>query len=125
MKRLIAVALVLVISTVAAFAEERRIAFERSDAIYVANLDGTAEKKVADGIFSAISPDGTRVAFNTVEKSGTAYARHIAVVEIETGKTTVFKDVPSDNSYYPDVVAEREAHSLYLAGQRTLGPGSD
>jgi len=100
-KKIIALALILVISTVAAFAGERRITFERSDAIYVANLDGTAEKKVADGIFPAISPDGTRVAFNTVEKSGTTYARHIAVVEIETGKTTVFKDVPSDNSYYP------------------------
>jgi TolB protein len=100
-KKIIALALILVISTVAAFAGERRIAFERSDAIYVANLDGTAEKKVANGIFPAISTDGTRVAFNTVEKSGTTYARHIAVVEIETGKTTVFKDVPSDNSYYP------------------------
>src|SRR6266404_4271706 len=100
MKKIIALALILVISTVAAFAGERRIAFERSDAIYVANLDGTAEKEVADGIFPAISPDGTRVAFNTVEKSGTTYARHIAVVEIEAGKTTVFKDVPSDNSYY-------------------------
>ena len=101
MKKIIALALVLVISTVAAFAGERRIAFERSDAIYVANLDGKAEKKVADGIFPAISPDGTRVAFNTVEKTNTTYTRHIAVVEIETGKPTVFKEVPSDNSYYP------------------------
>src|SRR5882724_6999454 len=101
MRKIIALALILVISTVAAFAGERRIAFERSDAIYVANLDGTAEKKVANGIFPAISPDGTCVASNTVEKSGTTYARYIAVVEIETGKTTVFKDVPSDNSYYP------------------------
>ena len=101
MKKIIALALVLVISTVVAFAGERRIAFERSDAVYVANLDGTAEKKIADGIFPAISPDGTRVAFNTVEKSDTTYVRHIAVTDIATGKTTVFKDVPSDNSYYP------------------------
>jgi len=36
-----------------------------------------------------------------VEKNGTTYVRHIAVLEISTGKTTVFKDVPSDNSYYP------------------------
>jgi hypothetical protein len=59
-KKIIALALVLVIP-VAAFAGERRIAFERSDAVYVANLDGTAEKKIADGIFPAISPDGRRV----------------------------------------------------------------
>ena len=101
MKKIIALALVLITSTVAAFAGERRIAFERSDAVYVANLDGTAEKKIADGIFPAISPDGTTVAFNTVEKNDTTYVRHIAVVEIATGKTAVFKDVPSDNSYYP------------------------
>ena len=36
-----------------------------------------------------------------MEKNGTTYVRHIAVVDIETGKTTVFKGVPSDNSYYP------------------------
>ena len=101
MKEILALAFVLITSTIAAFAGEHRIAFERSDAVYVANLDGTAEKKIADGIFPAISPDGTRVAFNTVEKTNTTYTRHIAVVEIETDKPTVFKDVPSDNSYYP------------------------
>ncbi len=68
MKKIIAFAFVLVISTVATFAGERRIAFEHSDAVYVANLDGTADKKIADGIFPAISPDETRVAFNTVKR---------------------------------------------------------
>jgi TolB protein len=87
---------------VTAFPADQRIAFERNDAVYIANLDGTGEKKVADGIFPAISPDGARVAFNTVEKtSNTTYMRHIAVVDIATGKLNVFKDVPSDNSYYP------------------------
>ncbi len=102
MKKIIALAFLLVTSNIAAFAGEHRIAFERSDAVYVANLDGTAEKKIADGIFPAISPDGTQVAFNTVEKtSDTTYIRQIAVTDVATGKTTVFKDVPSDNSYYP------------------------
>jgi len=102
MKEILALAFVLITSTIAAFAGEHRIAFERSDAVYVANLDGTAEKKIADGIFPAISPDGTQVAFNTVEKtSDTTYIRQIAVTDVATGKTTVFKDVPSDNSYYP------------------------
>jgi TolB protein len=87
---------------VTAFAADQRIAFERNDAVYIANLDGTGEKKVADGIFPAISPDGARVAFNTVEKtSNTTYVRQIAVVDVATGKLNVFKDVPSDNSYYP------------------------
>jgi len=72
-----------------------------------ANLDGTGEKKIADGIFPAISPDGTRVAFNTTEKtSDTTYARHIAVIDVSTGKIDVFKNVPSDNSYYPSWTAD-------------------
>jgi TolB protein len=88
--------------SVTAFPADQRVAFERNDAVYIANLDGAGEKKVADGIFPAISPDGTRVAFNTVEKtSDTSYVRHIAVVDVATGKLNVFKDVPSDNSYYP------------------------
>src|SRR5262245_41400747 len=79
---------------------DRQIAFERDQAVWIANLDGTSEKKVADGIFPAISPDGTRVAFNTTEKtSDTTYARHIAVIDIATGKIDVFKAIPGDNSY--------------------------
>ena len=86
----------------AALGAPQLIAFERNDAVWIANLDGTGEKKIADGIFPAISPDGSRVAFNTVEKaSGTSYVRHMAVVEVATGKLNVFKDVPSNNSYYP------------------------
>ena len=90
------------LASVTAFAADRQIAFERNNAVYIADLDGTNEKKVADGIFPAISPDGTRAAFNTVEKtSDTSYVRHMAVVEVATGKLNVFKDVPSNNSYYP------------------------
>jgi TolB protein len=88
-------------STGFATAGERHIAFERDDAVWIANLNGAGEKKIADGIFPAISPDSTRVAFVTVEKSATSYVRRIAIVEIAGGKTTIFKDVPSDNSYYP------------------------
>jgi len=84
------------------FCGDRHITFEREQAVWIANLDGTGEKKIADGIFPAISPDGTRVAFNTTEKtSDTTYTRHIAVVDVATGKIDVFKDVPGDNSYYP------------------------
>ena len=106
---------------VTAFPADQRIAFERNDAVYIANLDGTGEKKIADGIFPAISPDGTRVAFNTVEKtSDTSYVRHIAVVDVATGKLNVFKDVPSDNSYYPSWTADG-TYSFHDATTRSLG----
>jgi TolB protein len=107
MRKMIFSSFVLASLCATALPADRQIAFERNNAIYVANLDGTGEKKIADGIFPAISPDGTRVAFNTVEKtSDTSYVRHIAVVEVATGKLSVFKDVPSDNSYYPSWTAD-------------------
>ena len=102
MRKIISLVVTLAGFSATAFSADRHMAFERNNAFYVANLDGSNEKKIADGIFPAISPDGTRVAFNTVEKtSDTTYIRHIAVTDVATGKTTVFKDVPSDNSYCP------------------------
>ena len=107
MKRTILLLFALAASPASVFCGDRHIAFERDQAVWIANLDGTGEKKIADGIFPAISPDGTRVAFNTTEKtSDTTYARHIAVVDIATGKIDVFKGVPSDNSYYPSWTAD-------------------
>jgi TolB protein len=107
MKKNIILAFAVAISRVSAFCGDQHIAFERNNAVYIANLDGTNEKKVADGIFPAISPDRTRVAFNTVEKnSDTTHARHMAVADVATGKVNVFKGVLSDNSYYPSWTAD-------------------
>jgi TolB protein len=107
MKRIMSLAVALAGFSATAFPADRPIAFERDNAVYVANLDGTNEKKIADGIFPAISPDGTRVAFNTVEKtSDTTYVRHMAVADVATGKVNIFKNVPSENSYYPSWTAD-------------------
>jgi TolB protein len=107
MRKAICAAITLGSFSVTAFTADRHIAFERDQAVWIANLDGTGEKKIADGIFPAISPDGTRVAFNTVEKtSDTTNARHMAVADVATGKVNVFKDVPSENSYYPSWTAD-------------------
>ena len=78
----------------------RKIAFERDDdTVWVANLDGSGAKKIArSAVDPDISPDGTKVAFNTEDKSP---ARRIAVADLATGKTTLFKDVPSDNCFGP------------------------
>jgi TolB protein len=91
----------LFISFVSPVSAAQLIAFERADAAWIANLDGTGEKKIADGIFPAISPDAAQIVLTTVEKSGTTYVRHIAAVEIATGAATPFQNVPSDNVYYP------------------------
>jgi TolB protein len=84
-----------------ATAAQRQIAFERDNGVWVANLDGTNERKVANGIFPAISPDGAAVAFVAVEPSETSSNRRIAIVQLADGKTTVLNDLPSDNAYYP------------------------
>jgi TolB protein len=107
MKRIISLAVTLAGFSATGFTADRHIAFERNNAVYIANLNGANEKKIADGIFPALSPDGTRVAFNTVEKtSDTTYARHMAVADVATGKVNVFNDVPSENSYYPSWTAD-------------------
>jgi TolB protein len=95
------IAALLVATHLRCEAQIHPIAFDRNDAIYVLDPETKKPRKLVDGIFPAVSPDGARIAFNTVEKNGTTYDRHIAVVNIADGKTTVFKDVPSTNSYYP------------------------
>jgi TolB protein len=107
MKTIVLLAIALAGFSGTTFAADRHIAFERNNAVYVATLDGSNERKLAEGIFPLISPDGNRVAFNTVEKtSETTYVRHMAVADIATGKVKIFKDVPSENSYYPSWTAD-------------------
>jgi len=62
MKRAILLLFALAAFCASVFCDDRHIAFERDQAVWIANLDGTGEKKIADGIFPAISPDGTRIA---------------------------------------------------------------
>src|SRR5437868_6635806 len=104
-RRLLAVLAALVVLVVrgapAARAADgpRKLAFERGAAVWVASLDGTGATKIAAGASPDISPDGMKLAFNTDEPSTKLPVRHIAVTDLASGKTTVFKDVPSDNSF--------------------------
>jgi TolB protein len=65
-------------------AGQRKIAYERGEKIFVADVDGTHSKKVADGALPEISPDGTRVAFNTEgdAKNRPGLERHIAIAAV-------------------------------------------
>ena len=101
MNRTILFSVVLLALTTASAVAEREIAFERDDAVWLANIEGAGERKIANGIFPAISPDGSRVAFVAVEPSGATPVRHIAIVEVAGGKTTILSNLPSDNAYYP------------------------
>lgn len=79
---------------------QQRIAFERDEFVWVANRDGSGAKKVAAGSFPAIAPGGTRVVFTTTEKTNGVYIRRLAVADVDSGITNLFKEVPSNNVYY-------------------------
>src|SRR6476661_9282969 len=82
-------------------AAQRKIAYERGEKIFLADADGTHSKKVADGALPEISPDGTRIAFNTVAdaKTRSGPERHIAIADLATAKVTVLPNIPSDNCF--------------------------
>lgn len=84
-------------------AGQRKIAFERGDTVWVANLDGSAAKKIGDGSLPDISPDGNRLAFNTDEKSKKRPGpeRHIAIADLATGKSKMLENIPGDNCFGP------------------------
>ncbi len=97
-----------------AAAGPQKIAFVRGDNIWIANNDGTAAKKIAVGSDPSISLAGTQVAFNTAPWSAYQSAargaepdpeRHIAIVDLGSGKVTKLKDIPrkcSDPVISPD-----------------------
>ncbi|MDQ3623411.1 MAG: hypothetical protein M3463_13120, partial [Verrucomicrobiota bacterium] len=81
---------------------QRLISFERRTAVWVANLDGTGAKKVANGSAPSLSPDGSRLAFTADSSDAKSLKRFIAVADLGTGKVTVFKSgIPSENSFNP------------------------
>jgi TolB protein len=84
-------------------AAQRKIAFERGENIFVADLDGSHPKKIANGALPGISPDGTRVAFNIEgdAKNRPGPERHIAIADVASGKVTVLPNIPSDNCFGP------------------------
>lgn len=93
-------AALLLLLAVAANAPAQTVAFERGGDLWVAPLESPAKaRKVATGAWPALSPDGTRLAFNTQDTDEPR--RFIAVLDLASGNRTVFKDVPSDNAFGP------------------------
>lgn len=78
---------------------DQRIAFERGEAVYITNVDASIIRKVADGIFPAISPNAKSVALTVVNNTNGAYRRHIAMIDIPSANTRTLTDIQSDNAY--------------------------
>lgn len=101
MKRLIASLLLVACTAALAEPAQRKLAFEREGVVFTANADGTGLKKITEGDWPDISPDGTKLVINTNEPSEKTPVRYIAVVDLATGKKTTFKDIPSNNCATP------------------------
>src|SRR5215470_20437961 len=84
-------------------AAPRKIAYDRNGKIFVADVDGTHPKKIAEGDWPEISPDGNHVAFNTEgdAKDRPGPERHIAIADVASGKVSIIPNIPSDNCFGP------------------------
>jgi TolB protein len=103
MKQFVVAIFVCVAFSALVNAEQRKIAYQRSENIFVADADGTHSRKIAEGAWPEISPDGTRIAFNTEgdAKNRPGPERHIAIADVASGKVTVLPNIPSDNCFGP------------------------
>jgi TolB protein len=80
---------------------QRRLVFVRDSNIWTANLDGSKPRKLLKGGDPCISPDGQKVAFTISPTERKEVVRYIAVAELSTGSTKVFKETPSNNCFGP------------------------
>jgi TolB protein len=110
MKSTLVITLLSALVAAFAVAEPQKIAFQRGDNIWTANIDGTPAKKIAVGSGPSISSPGTQVAFATTTSSDyRSQARgaqndpisRIALVDIPSGKVTTLKNIPPDRCSSP------------------------
>lgn len=95
-----------------------RIAFERDNGVWVADSAGQHARRVARGNLPELSPDGTRVAYTTDEPSRRTPVRHIAVLDLETGRRVEFRGLAGDNAFGPHWSPDgtQIAFSTYVKG---------
>jgi TolB protein len=100
-------------------AGQRKIAYARGDNIFVADIDGAHQKKIATGACPEISPDGAHVAFNTESDAKTRPGpeRHIAVADLANSKVTVLRDIPSANCFGPVWSSDGSQIAFYMMSE--------
>jgi TolB protein len=100
-------------------AGQRKITYARGDNIFVADIDGAHQKKIATGAWPEISPDGAHVAFNTESDAKTRPGpeRHIAVADLADSKVTVLREIPSDNCFGPVWSSDGSQIAFYMMSE--------
>jgi TolB protein len=100
MKKIVAV-LILLGSLGLTHGAPKKLAFERDNAVYIADLDGLNEKKIAEGQSPDFSPDGSKLAYNTVQADNQPAHHQLVILDLASGKTAILKEIPSGNSNEP------------------------
>ncbi|HJT79848.1 MAG TPA: hypothetical protein VJ719_01520 [Chthoniobacterales bacterium] len=100
MKQFLILACSITTAVYYASAADQRIAFERDNSIYIANISASLVRKLGDGTFPAISPDSKTVAFTIVPTTTGQSARRPAIVTVNTGQVHIFGTVPGDSAYH-------------------------
>lgn len=96
--RIASVCLALFLCSPAAYGSTHWMAFSKDGAVFVAQLNGLGQEKLAEGYDPEISPDGKEVAFTAYSQEGD---RTISVVNRETKEIKAISIVPGKNSYGP------------------------
>ena len=96
----------------------------RGEKIFVADPDGTHSKKIAEGDWPEISPDGARVAFNTEgdAKNRPGPERHIAIVDVASGKVTVATEDSERQLFRACLVAGWKTTRFFNHDRRCVAP---
>ena len=101
MKRWLILLCVFYAATGVTSAAERRIAFERDNAVFISNLDFTVVRQLGDGTMPAISPDATRIAFTRPEQNERTFATGISIVEAASGQVVRLNQLPGSDCLQP------------------------
>jgi TolB protein len=79
----------------------KKLAFERDNDVYLSDLTGRNEKKIAAGQSPDFSPDGSKLAYNTVQADNQPAQHQLVILDLASGKTTILKEIPVQNCNEP------------------------
>ena len=104
MKTILAAFLAVAVCSTSVSAQDkstRKLTFERDNGIWIANIDGSSEKKLATGQSPDLSPDGTKLVYSSSSGLGKDMQHHIAIIDLTTNQTAILKDIPNDDCVEP------------------------
>ena len=70
----------------------------RTAQVFLMNVDGTGNHKLADGVSASWSPDGRLLAYWTEDRGGSSFSGDIVIMEVDTGRSVSLGEFTSDES---------------------------